>query len=122
MLLSRPEWAKLVKGNPFPEAVDKPTSLHAFALRSRRNRKRGHADAELRPMRASWSKARSSTSTRRKVRHVEAAASHRPHPRRRLDGAQLEHGAEADGTGEKGIVAHWDLGSQSASCGARAAR
>ena len=32
MLLSRADWAKLIKGNPFPEAVDKPTTLHAFAL------------------------------------------------------------------------------------------
>ena len=32
MLLSRADWAKLIKGNPFPEAVDRPTTLHAFAL------------------------------------------------------------------------------------------
>jgi uncharacterized protein (DUF1697 family) len=32
MLASRADWAKLIKQNPFPEAVDKPTTLHAFVL------------------------------------------------------------------------------------------
>jgi len=35
MLVSRTDWAKLIKGNPFPEAVAVPTSLHAFALSGR---------------------------------------------------------------------------------------
>ena len=34
MLVTRADWAKLIKQNPFPQAVDKPTSLHAFALNS----------------------------------------------------------------------------------------
>jgi uncharacterized protein (DUF1697 family) len=32
MLVARADWAKLIKQNPFPQAVDKPTSLHAFVL------------------------------------------------------------------------------------------
>ena len=32
MLVSRADWAKLIKHNPFPQAVDKPTTLHAFVL------------------------------------------------------------------------------------------
>lgn len=32
MLVSRADWAKLIRQNPFPEAVDTPTTLHAFAL------------------------------------------------------------------------------------------
>ena len=32
MLVSRADWAKLIRQNPFPQAVDKPTSLHAFVL------------------------------------------------------------------------------------------
>jgi uncharacterized protein (DUF1697 family) len=32
MLVARADWKKLIKQNPFPEAVDKPTSLHAFVL------------------------------------------------------------------------------------------
>jgi uncharacterized protein (DUF1697 family) len=32
MLASRRDWAKLIKGNPFPEAIDQPTTLHAFVL------------------------------------------------------------------------------------------
>ena len=32
ILVSRRDWAKLIKGNPFPEAVEHPTTLHAFAL------------------------------------------------------------------------------------------
>jgi uncharacterized protein (DUF1697 family) len=35
MLVSRPEWAELIKGNPFPEAIDQPTTLHAFVLSGR---------------------------------------------------------------------------------------
>jgi uncharacterized protein (DUF1697 family) len=34
MLVARADWAKLIKQNPFPQAVDKPTSLHAFVLDS----------------------------------------------------------------------------------------
>ena len=32
MLVSRADWARLVAGNPFPEAVGEPTTLHAFVL------------------------------------------------------------------------------------------
>ena len=32
MIVSRTDWAKLVERNPFPEAVDEPTTLHAFVL------------------------------------------------------------------------------------------
>jgi uncharacterized protein (DUF1697 family) len=32
MLVSRADWGKLIRQNPFPEAVDKPTTLHAFVL------------------------------------------------------------------------------------------
>ena len=32
MVVSGADWAKLVKDNPFPEAVDAPTTLHAFVL------------------------------------------------------------------------------------------
>jgi uncharacterized protein (DUF1697 family) len=32
MLVSRPDWERLIDGNPFPEAVDQPTTLHAFVL------------------------------------------------------------------------------------------
>ncbi len=32
MIVSRADWAKLVKDNPFPKAVDAPTTLHAFVL------------------------------------------------------------------------------------------
>ena len=32
MLVARADWARLIKQNPFPQAVDKPTSLHAFVL------------------------------------------------------------------------------------------
>ena len=32
MLVARADWAKLINDNPFPEAVDKPTTLHAFVL------------------------------------------------------------------------------------------
>ncbi len=33
MLVRRKDWNRLVDGNPFPEAVDEPTTLHAFVLR-----------------------------------------------------------------------------------------
>lgn len=32
MVVTREEWADLIAHNPFPEAVDQPTTLHAFAL------------------------------------------------------------------------------------------
>lgn len=32
MVVSRDEWAELINANPFPEAVDRPTTLHAFVL------------------------------------------------------------------------------------------
>jgi uncharacterized protein (DUF1697 family) len=32
MLVSRSNWAKLIKGNPFPEAINQPTTLHAFVF------------------------------------------------------------------------------------------
>ncbi|MEI5679780.1 MULTISPECIES: DUF1697 domain-containing protein [unclassified Mesorhizobium] len=32
MLVSLAGWSKLIRDNPFPEAVDVPTSLHAFVL------------------------------------------------------------------------------------------
>ncbi len=32
MIVSRADWTKLIKGNPFPEAVYAPTTLHAFVL------------------------------------------------------------------------------------------
>ncbi len=32
MIVSREDWARLIKRNPFPEAVSEPTSLHAFVL------------------------------------------------------------------------------------------
>lgn len=32
MLVSRADWGKLIRQNPFAEAVDKPTTLHAFVL------------------------------------------------------------------------------------------
>jgi uncharacterized protein (DUF1697 family) len=35
MVLTRKAWAELIAKNPFPEAVDHPTTLHAFALASR---------------------------------------------------------------------------------------
>jgi uncharacterized protein (DUF1697 family) len=35
MLVSRADWAKLIKGNPFPEAVARPTTLHAFVLNAK---------------------------------------------------------------------------------------
>ena len=34
MALTRDEWRGLVARNPFPEAVDRPTTLHAFVLDS----------------------------------------------------------------------------------------
>jgi uncharacterized protein (DUF1697 family) len=35
MLVSRPGWTKLIKGNPYPEAVAEPTTLHAFVLNAK---------------------------------------------------------------------------------------
>jgi uncharacterized protein (DUF1697 family) len=35
IVVTRKEWARLIAKNPFPEAVDRPTTLHAFALASR---------------------------------------------------------------------------------------
>lgn len=32
MVVSRAAWAKLARNNPFPEAVDAPTTLHLFVL------------------------------------------------------------------------------------------
>ena len=32
MVVTREEWADLIAQNPFPEAVEQPTTLHAFAL------------------------------------------------------------------------------------------
>ncbi len=32
MVVTRMEWSDLIAQNPFPEAVDEPTTLHAFAL------------------------------------------------------------------------------------------
>jgi uncharacterized protein (DUF1697 family) len=32
MLVARAAWKRLVENNPFPESVDVPTSVHAFAL------------------------------------------------------------------------------------------
>lgn len=32
MLVSRADWARLIERNPFPEAVNEPTTLHAFVL------------------------------------------------------------------------------------------
>lgn len=32
MVVIREDWADLIAHNPFPEAVDEPTTLHAFAL------------------------------------------------------------------------------------------
>jgi uncharacterized protein (DUF1697 family) len=32
MLVSRPQWATVIKDNPFPEATTVPTSLHVFVL------------------------------------------------------------------------------------------
>lgn len=32
MVVTREDWADLIAHNPFPEAVDEPTTLHAFAL------------------------------------------------------------------------------------------
>lgn len=32
MLVSQAAWARLVKDNPFPDAADRPTTLHAFVL------------------------------------------------------------------------------------------
>lgn len=34
MLVSQPDWARLIEENPFPEAVDQPTTLHAFVLQT----------------------------------------------------------------------------------------
>lgn len=33
MLVSRPDWERLIDGNPFPEVAHQPTTLHAFVLR-----------------------------------------------------------------------------------------
>lgn len=33
MLMSRTEWGRLIDENPFPEAVEQPTTLHAFVLK-----------------------------------------------------------------------------------------
>lgn len=32
ILRTREEWAELIAANPYPEAIEKPTTLHAFAL------------------------------------------------------------------------------------------
>jgi uncharacterized protein (DUF1697 family) len=32
MLVTRTAWSKVIKENPFPEAVDRPTTLHVFVL------------------------------------------------------------------------------------------
>ncbi len=32
LLMSRAEWSKVIRDNPFPEAIEKPTTLHAFVL------------------------------------------------------------------------------------------
>lgn len=32
MLVERRDWRRILKGNPFPEAVDRPTTLHVFIL------------------------------------------------------------------------------------------
>jgi uncharacterized protein (DUF1697 family) len=32
MLVSRPDWERLIEENPFPEAADQPTTLHVFVL------------------------------------------------------------------------------------------
>ena len=32
MIMSHSDWARLIERNPFPEAVDEPTTLHAFVL------------------------------------------------------------------------------------------
>ena len=34
MLVAHPDWKRMIDENPFPEAVDQPTTLHAFVLRS----------------------------------------------------------------------------------------
>lgn len=34
MLVARSDWSKLVRDNPFPEAIAEPTTLHAFVLDS----------------------------------------------------------------------------------------
>jgi uncharacterized protein (DUF1697 family) len=34
MLVARADWQRMIDDNPFPEAVDQPTTLHAFVLRS----------------------------------------------------------------------------------------
>lgn len=39
ILLNRVEWAKLIRNNPFPEAVETPTTLHAFALTKKPEKK-----------------------------------------------------------------------------------
>ena len=38
MVLTVPEWAHLIARNPFPEAVNEPTRLHAFALEAEPSR------------------------------------------------------------------------------------
>ena len=40
MLVPLPEWSRLIARNPFPEAVAKPTSLHAFILEAAPSRER----------------------------------------------------------------------------------
>jgi uncharacterized protein (DUF1697 family) len=32
MLVERRDWRRILKGNPFPDAVDRPTTLHVFIL------------------------------------------------------------------------------------------
>lgn len=32
MLVERGDWRRILKGNPFPDAVDRPTTLHVFIL------------------------------------------------------------------------------------------
>jgi uncharacterized protein (DUF1697 family) len=33
MLVSRSEWQRIIDDNPFPEAAERPTTLHVFVLR-----------------------------------------------------------------------------------------
>jgi uncharacterized protein (DUF1697 family) len=38
MLVARDDWQRIIKANPYPDAVDQPTSLHVFVLAKKPDR------------------------------------------------------------------------------------
>jgi len=103
-LRSREQWRAAVEGNPYPEAGEKPTSVHFFALerapsadavealRARLSPgERIHVDGDTMYMAHAG-----------RLRCVEDPAADRPAAAHADDGAQLEQRPEAARTGRQG--------------------